>query len=616
LVFFVIYFGLYVLWSLVNLISKKYNVFILHSLVTVLFIGVFFVGSHYIDMVYNELGNIGETKKIDYMSYLITLSDKEFKEGATLGRISDKDDIEGYKLAEKLYIKEKLTNTIQDYDDYILMLKELYAGKVDAIFVPSTYVILFSNEEGLENLQSDTKIIYEYKETLDNQDMVNASDKDFNIPLTFLVMGVDSEKNGLNANAAFNGDTLMLVSFNPDTLKTTMVSLPRDTYVPIACRNNSYAKINSAAAYGTSCVIDTVSNFLDVDIDYYAKINFKGVVELVDAVGGVSVDVEAPDFKHHNALGINCNGKFCEQNSNRETGKNDIIYLDPGVQKLNGEEALAYARCRYMYAGGDLDRIKHQQQVVEALAKELLSFESISDFQKILSAVSNNMVTNMDRAKILSGYNVIKKMFSNAFNGEDMITINKAHLETYGLYMYIPAQKSNSSVQGYYKDSLEDIMYALKQTLGIEKEEEIKTFDFSINEEYVANSPGAGLKKNPSASLLKNFVGKTVGEAEEYCKTHGINFNISYVDPGDEHYNPNVQVGLIGRQSVHENVLLSTVSELTVYVVNSVQSSKPSEEEKPNGDIGQNEETKPDDKGNVTDSNNDGIDDIIDSIIR
>ena len=92
------------------------------------------------------------------------------------------------------------------------------------------------------------------------------------------------------------GDTLMIITFNPDTLQTTLVSIPRDTFVPIACRNDQYAKINSAAAYGTSCVIDTVSNFLDIDIDYYVKINFKGVVDLVDAIGGIEVDVEAPTY--------------------------------------------------------------------------------------------------------------------------------------------------------------------------------------------------------------------------------------------------------------------------------------------------------------------------------
>jgi cell envelope-related function transcriptional attenuator common domain len=179
-------------------------------------------------------------------------------------------------------------------------------------------------------------------------------------------MGVDSEKKGLNPNAAFNGDTLMLATFNPKTLDVLLLSIPRDTYVPIVCNNNKYAKINSAAAYGTNCVINTVNKLLDINIDYYVKINFKGVVDLVDAVGGVYVDVEKPDFKSY--AGQNFGGKMCEQNSDRQFGSK-LVCVDPGWQVLNGEQALAYARNRHLYAAGDLDRIVHQQQIVEAMAK-------------------------------------------------------------------------------------------------------------------------------------------------------------------------------------------------------------------------------------------------------
>ena len=234
----------------------------------------------------------------------------------------------------------------------------------------------------------------------ENQDLILSSNKDFDEPLTFLLMGVDSEDNGLNANAAFNGDTLMIITFNPTTLTTTMLSIPRDTYVPIACRSNSYSKINSAAAYGTSCVVDTVSNFLDIDIDYYVKINFKGVVDLVDALGGIEVDVEAPTYNADRY-----DGMMCEQNSDRLFGDN-LVCVEPGLQTLNGEQALAYARNRHLYIGSDLDRIRHQQQVVEAIAQKALQFSSIKDLQDILNAISNNIATNMTTDTILSGYNV------------------------------------------------------------------------------------------------------------------------------------------------------------------------------------------------------------------
>ena len=617
IVFFILYIVLYCFWNLLNLLRRKYKALIITSIVSVIFIIIFCVGSYYINMVYSNIDNITEDDRLVYTSYLIALKDTEFDNDSSVGMLDSENEIEWNVLARKLYSEEKLANSITDYTDYNEMIRDLYNGDIDAIFVPGNYVTLFSNEEQYQNISSETKVLYEYSEEMANQDLVLSSDKTFDEPLTFLLMGVDSEKAGLNANAAFNGDTLMLITFNPTTLTATMVSIPRDTYVPIACNNNRYAKINSSAAYGTSCVIDTVSNFLDVEIDYYVKINFKGVVELVDAIGGVEVDVEAPTYNSDKY-----DGMMCEQNSDRQFGSS-LVCIEPGLQTLNGEQALAYARNRHMYIGGDLDRIRHQQQVVEAIASKALQFSSITDLQNILNAISSNIATNMDTNTILSGYNVVKNMVSNVIGGEDLLNINKAYLETYSLPVYVPSMGYTTSAQGYYVDSLEDIRHALKVTLGLEDEEVIKTFSFSVNESYEITSPGSGLRQEKSSSTLPNFIGSTVSVAEEFCNEHGIDFHIEYVDPDSEHYNPNVAVGLIGDQSEFIGVLLSTVDELTVYVVNSresiseepdngdeTNSGTDSEDENNSSDNNENSEDNPDD-GNEDDTTGDDITDII-----
>ena len=617
IVFFILYIVLYCFWNLLNLLRRKYKALIITSIVSVIFIIIFCVGSYYINMVYSNIDNITEDDRLMYTSYLIALKDTEFDNDSSVGMLNSENEIEWNVLARKLYSEEKLANSITDYTDYNEMIRDLYNGDIDAIFVPGNYVTLFSNEEQYQNISSETKVLYEYSEEMDNQDLVLSSDKTFDEPLTFLLMGVDSEKAGLNANAAFNGDTLMLITFNPTTLTATMVSIPRDTYVPIACNNNRYAKINSSAAYGTSCVIDTVSNFLDVEIDYYVKINFKGVVELVDAIGGVEVDVEAPTYNSDKY-----DGMMCEQNSDRHFGSS-LVCIEPGLQTLNGEQALAYARNRHMYIGGDLDRIRHQQQVVEAIASKALQFSSITDLQNILNAISSNIATNMDTNTILSGYNVVKNMVSNVIGGEDLLNINKAYLETYSLPVYVPSMGYTTSAQGYYVDSLEDIRHALKVSLELEEDEAIKTFSFSVNEPYEITSPGSGLRQEKSSSTLPNFIGSTVSVAEEFCNEHGIDFHIEYVDPDSEHYNPNVAVGLIGDQSEFIGVLLSTVDELTVYVVNSresiseepdngdeTNSGTDSEDENNSSDNNENSEDNPDD-GNEDDTTGDDITDII-----
>lgn len=563
IIFFIIYFLLYVFINFLNLLRRKYKGLIISTIFSLLFILIFFIGSYYINYVYSNINNMQESDKITYNVYLITLKDTEFSSESKIGVISDKIDKDNNELSTKLYKKKKLKNETVEYNDYIKMLDDLYNKVIDGAIVPGNYDTLFRNEEGFENIVYDTKVIYEYSEQKKNEDLNIVSDKDFSEPLTFLFLGVDSEGDGLNANAAFNGDTLMLMSFNPKTLRSVLLSIPRDTYVPIACNNNRYAKINSSAAYGTGCVISTINKFLDINIDYYVKINFKGVVDLVEAVGGVEVDVEAPTY-----MANKYNGKVCEQNSDRQWG-DKLVCINPGLQVLNGEQALAYARCRHMYIGSDLDRVRHQQQVVEALANKVLHFNSIKEFQDILNAVSKNIATNMDTDTILSGYNVAKNVLGNKLSGKDSLNIQKASLETYSLNVYVPSQGRKTSAQGYYESSLEDIKKAFNIVLGKETEEPIKTFSFSVNETYEIYRPGKGKRTGQSGALLPSFVGKSISEAQSFCNSNNINLEIKYVDSGSEHYNDQVAVGLIGDQSVHKDVLLSTVSNLTVYVVNS-----------------------------------------------
>lgn len=563
IIFFIIYFLLYVFINFLNLLRRKYKGLIISTIFSLLFILIFFIGSYYMNYVYSNINNMQESEKITYNIYLITLKDTEFSSESKIGVISDKIDKDNNELSTKLYKKKNLKNEMVEYNDYIKMLDDLYNNVIDGAIVPGNYDTLFRNEVGFENIVYDTKVIYEYSEKRQNEDLNIVSDKDFSEPLTFLFLGVDSEGDGLNANAAFNGDTLMLMSFNPKTLSSVLLSIPRDTYVPIACNNNRYAKINSSAAYGTGCVISTINKFLDINIDYYVKINFKGVVDLVEAVGGVEVDVEAPTYMA-NAYG----GKVCEQNSDRQWG-DKLVCINPGLQVLNGEQALAYARCRHMYIGSDLDRVRHQQQVVEALANKVLHFNSIKEFQDILNAVSKNIATNMDTDTILSGYNVAKNVLGNKLSGKDSLNIQKASLETYSLNVYVPSQGRKTSAQGFYESSLEDIKKAFNIVLGKETEEPIKTFSFSVNETYEIYRPGKGKRTGQSGALLPSFVGKSISEAQSFCNSKNINLEIKYVDSGSEHYNDQVAVGLIGDQSVHKDVLLSTVSNLTVYVVNS-----------------------------------------------
>ncbi len=544
--FFGLWFVIYFLVSLVKLVQKKYKLFTVLTVFTFIFIAIFGIANYVFVFAYNKIDNFTEKDTITYTSVLIGMKDKEFNSDSVIGMISNEDDIEGSILAKKIINNHKLGNKIVKYDDYPLMISDLYDGVVDAIFVSDNYVTLFSGDESFTNIAEETKVIYSLSEKRKNEDKKLTSNKKLTEPFTILIMGVDSEKNGLNANAAFNGDTLILATFNPKTLTASMFSVPRDTYVPIACRNGAYAKINSSAAYGTSCVIDTMESLTDITIDYYVKINFKGVVELVDALGGITVDVEEPNYNYNH--GYNCHGKVCEQDSNRNW--NNAIYIEPGKNKhLNGEEALAYSRCRGLYTASDLARNRHQQDVITAIANKAMKIRDFEQFESILDAVSNNIATNMSRDQIISSYDIFKSMVEKSLNGEEMVTIKRTYLEVSSL----PVNLGNrvTSALSYYPNSLDEITQMMKENLELVKPEMIKTFSFDSNKTYEQKVYGKGIRSGAKLELLPNFVGKSKSEAQSWASKNGI--SASFIGEGNS----------IMKQTPPSGTLLKKVNSVT-----------------------------------------------------
>lgn len=564
LILLILYFIFYILFSLVKLLQRKYLGFYLNNLLAILLVAIFCAGSYSIDFIYNSLSKFTESKNVTYSSYLITMKDTTLNPHSTLGMIANEKDISGHVLAQKIIEENNLEDyDISLYDDALDMLYDLYNNKVDGIFVSGNYVSIYSSESHFVNIATDTKIAYRASGEYENKDTSLKSDKSLTEPVSVLIMGVDSETDGLNADAAFNGDTLILATFNPDTLNATLLSIPRDTYVPIACRNGAEFKINSSAAYGSSCVIDTVENFTGIDIDYYVKINFKGVVDLVEALGGVEVDVEEPDFQFNH--GFDCRGSVCEQNSDRMWG-DKTVFITPGYGKLDGEQALAYARCRMLYAESDLARNRHQQDIILAIAKKVMKIRKRSDFEDVFNAVSNNISTNMSTEQILSGYNILKDMLGKVLNDEEFINIQKTYLETYNLPVYLPSSGMTVSALGYYESSLDDIKKAMNINLGKEKPTLTKTFSYSINETYEEKVAGKGIRSGASKSVIASMILKSKEDAEKYCNENGFRCSFSYVDENSEYYDASAPENVIVAQNPHDGSISTNVSEITFYI--------------------------------------------------
>lgn len=481
---FALYGLIYTIFGLVTLFKNKKIIFTILTIFTILFGIVFSVVSYYIDFIYSKIENLVTSETSTYTTVLLSLKETEFTNDSIIGMISDDTDRTGYLLPLELIQKENIQNEITYYDNYTELLNALYNKEVDAIFVNKDYAILYGGEQKFSNIANETTVIKEYsKEMKTEESELLASTKSLTEPFTVLVLGVDSEStNGLDANAAFNGDTLMLITFNPKTLTATMLSLPRDTYVPIynsSNRNIGYNKINSSAAYGTASTVNTIENLTGIEIDYFVKVNFQGVIDLVNALGGIDVDVEQPDYDYY--VSQYGEGRLCESNSLRDT--TNLVCMNTGFQHLNGEQALAYARNRYGFLEGDIARNRHQQQVIEAIAKKLVQTSSFSDFENLLDTISNNIATNMKTSQILSFYQSIKGMLSRALNGEEFISIQKLQLT----YFTFDNQYGLSCV-GYYQGSLEKVVETMEENLGLKDISTVKTFSYDYSEDYEQTS--------------------------------------------------------------------------------------------------------------------------------
>ena len=321
-----VYFFIYLISGLVLLISEKKKLLVFLIVLTAVFSGINVFGYYYVNKTYNVLDNISKDKII-YTTNLIKLKNNE-SDIKKVGMLANEKDIEGYMLPQEYIANNGLKYSISYYEDNIELLNALYDKKEDAIFITANFAIKYAEIDRFNNINEDVTIIDTFSKKMNNQDSVISTNKNITEPFSVLLLGVDSKYDGLANNAAFNGDSIMLITFNPKTLSATVFSIPRDTYVPIACNNNKSYKINSAAGYGTKCMIDTVQNLVDIPIDYYVKINFKGVVALVEALGGITVNTDKPDFKSNGKH--DCENMICEQNSSRDWGDGKTVYVPVG----------------------------------------------------------------------------------------------------------------------------------------------------------------------------------------------------------------------------------------------------------------------------------------------
>ena len=468
--------------------------------------------SHYVTKV---------NKKVTYSTSLITRIDGSEKVGSSkLGMIKNTESKEGYVLANKIIKENKLDNNeIIYYEDYRPLITALYNKEIDYIFLPTDYENLFSNQEGFEDIKHRVKIIKTV--TMEEKKIKNNSTKKLTKPFSVLLMGIDSTTSGFKNSDSFNGDSLILLTVNPKTMNATMLSIHRDSYVPIMCFDDKREnKITHAASHGTQCVLDTVENYLDVKVDYYVKINFTGVVDLVNALGGLELDVP-------HAL--------CEQDSKRRIGKN-IVYIEKGKQVLNGEQVLAFARnrkknedyCPKKYTEGYRDvsvRNKNQEAIINALIEKGKTIKDINKIYELLDILTDNLDTNMDRDTILSFYDVAKSVMSD--NNQNRINIEKLLINGHGQMIY--DEKTRLTLWEYIpvKQSVEVCKKEMRANLELE-DNNITEFSYTPGQN-IDHVIGSEFDKSDFYPLVPNFYNMSLEEAKKWAEENDITLKINYV---------------------------------------------------------------------------------------
>lgn len=240
-------------------------------------------------------------------------------------------------------------------------------------------------------------------------------------PFSVLMLGVD-EREGDSGRS----DTMIVLTVNPDLNSVKMLSIPRDTRTEIIGKGKQ-DKINHAYAFGgVEMSMDTVENLLDIPLDYYLQINMEGFRDIVDAVGGVTVE---------NDLSFKYGG----------------YEFPKGQIELDGKKALAFSRMRYEDPRGDFGRQHRQREIIRAVIREGASLSSLGNYEEILAALGSNIKTNMTFGEM---YNIQSK-YKEAGKKIEELELKGTGSKIGGIYYYQVEDAEKQRVQEELKSHLE-----------------------------------------------------------------------------------------------------------------------------------------------------------------
>lgn len=362
-----------------NVVSK-----IICVVLTLLVCAVSCFGGYYISKTQNVLSNITNVAKHakNTVSVIVkessSIKDKSQLNGISVGSLRLNE--QGSKKVLKELSGEGIVLNQTEYDSMTALLEAFYNGEVDSIIINESSRSQILDMEAYSNFDSNTRVVYQTSYKVKNNDSATSVSDITSKPFNVLISGSDT-RGGFDENG--RSDVIMIATVNPKTHTILLTSVPRDFYVTTACdagdgcMQGALDKITHTGIHGTNTTKRTVEQLLGIEINYTFKVGFDTVTELVDVLGGVDVYVE-PGY-------ATTTSEFS---------------VHEGVNHLNAQQALAFARERYSYTEGDRQRTKNQQQVLMGIVKEATKPSVITNYAAIMDTMANTFSTTMSNVEI------------------------------------------------------------------------------------------------------------------------------------------------------------------------------------------------------------------------
>ena len=376
--------------------TRKLNIFCL--VIVLLVSGIYLYIANYANATSEFLGSMFQEVQETDEYYVVVRKDSSYDS------IEDIDGEDVYTFQVEEDVQAELTKEVEvtfDTQESLTDLgNNLLDQEIDIVFISASQYNMLSEE--IENFADETKIIYTATHEVESTEDIKSADSEYTIEngvFNIYISGIDTSGNISNVSRS---DANILVTVNTNTHEVLLTSIPRDYYVTLHSKG-AKDKLTHSGIYGINETVTTVEDLLDVDINYYVRVNFTTVIELVDTLGGIEVYSEY-DFS---------SGGY---------------HFNQGYNYLNGAQALRFSRERYSFASGDNQRVKNQQAVIEAIMKKVLNSTTLlTRYTDILESLEGCFQTNIEQSEIS---NLVKDQLSNMSSW----TIKNNALEGTGSY--------------------------------------------------------------------------------------------------------------------------------------------------------------------------------------